>query len=224
MQTWSLTNDSMCFRDAKWTKFDGANQGHTFVRMNIPVGRKAPALLLALLAGLGAPALAATAVPGGASSSAPKGAPAPELVGDSWFNLPQGTRLNFASRRGKVTIVHFWTYGCINCRRNLPIYDRWQQRYAAKGVLVIGIHTPETDAESKPANVAKKVKELGITYPVLVDSRRYNWNRWQQRIWPSIYLVDKQGRVKYVWEGELEYQGAGGEAKMTRLVETLLSE
>ena len=100
----------------------------------------------------------------------------------------------------------------------------WQQRYAAKGVLVIGIHTPETDAESKPANVAKKVKELGITYPVLVDSRRYNWNRWRQHIWPSIYLVDKQGRVKYVWEGELEYQGAGGEAKMTRLIETLLSE
>ena len=192
--------------------------------MNIPVGRKVPALLLALLAGLGAPALAATAAPGGASASAPKGAPAPELVGDSWLNLPQGTRPTFASRKGKVTIVHFWTYGCINCRRNLPIYDRWQQRYAAKGVLVIGIHTPETDAESKPANVAKNVKELGITYPVLVDSRRYNWNRWPQHIWPSIYLVDKQGRVKYVWEGELEYQGAGGEAKMTRLVETLLSE
>jgi thiol-disulfide isomerase/thioredoxin len=123
-----------------------------------------------------------------------------------------------------VTIVHFWTYGCINCRRNLPTYNRWQQRYSAKGVLVIGIHSPETDAESKPANVARKVKELGITYPVFLDPKRSNWNRWHQRVWPTIYLVDKHGRVKYAWEGELEYQGAGGEAKMTRLIETMLKE
>jgi thiol-disulfide isomerase/thioredoxin len=192
--------------------------------MTIAFGRRAPPLLLALLTGLGAPGWAAAAAPAGASSSAPKGTPAPEPVGDSWLNLPQGTRLTFDSRKGKVTIVHFWTYGCINCRRNLPIYDRWQKRYAAEGVLVIGIHTPETDAESKAANVAKKVKDLGITYPVLVDSKRYNWNRWWHHVWPSIYLVDKQGLVKYVWEGELEYQGAGGEAKMTRFIETLLRE
>ncbi len=151
--------------------------------------------------------------------------PVPELVGDSWLNLPQGTpRPTFASRKGKVTIVHFWTYGCINCRRNLAAYDRWQKRYAARGVMVIGIHTPETEAEGKPANVAKKVKELGITYPVLLDPKRANWSRWPQHIWPSIYLVDKKGLVKYVWEGELEYRGAGGEAKMTRLIETLLRE
>jgi len=191
--------------------------------MNITFGPQAPALLLALLTGLGAPALAATAADA-ASSPSPKGMPVPELVGDSWLNPPQGTRLTFASRKGKVTIVHFWTYGCINCRRNLPIYDRWQKRYAARGVMVIGIHTPETEAEGKPANVAKRVKELGITYPVLLDPKRANWSRWPQHIWPSIYLVDKKGLVKYVWEGELEYRGAGGEAKMTRLIETLLRE
>ena len=81
---------------------------------------------------------------------------------------------------------------------------------------------PETEAERDPANVAKKVKELGIAYPVLLDSDRQNWNRWQQRIWPAIYLIDKQGRVRYLWEGELEYQNAGGEAKMNRLIAELL--
>ena len=121
-----------------------------------------------------------------------------------------------------MTIVHFWTFGCINCKRNLPAYDRWWRRFADKGVVVIGIHTPETEAERDPANVAKKVKELGIAYPVLLDSDHQNWNRWQQRIWPAIYLIDKQGRVRYLWEGELEYQNAGGEAKMTRLIVELL--
>lgn len=150
--------------------------------------------------------------------------PVPELTGALWLNLPPGTRLTLAARKGKVTIVHFWTYGCINCRRNLPSYDRWQKRYAAKGALVIGIHTPETAAERNPPNVVKQVKDLGITYPVLVDSNRQNWTRWQQHVWPAIYLVDKQGQVRYGWEGELEYKGAGGEAKMSRLIEALLKE
>jgi len=150
--------------------------------------------------------------------------PAPELTGKLWLNLPSGSGLSLASRKGKVTILHFWTYGCINCKRNLPAYDRWQKRFAAKGVVVIGIHSPETEAERNPANVAKKVKELGISYPVLVDSDRQNWNRWQQRAWPAVCLIDKQGRLRYGWEGELECRGAGGEAKLTQLVEALLKE
>jgi len=191
--------------------------------MNSPVVQKAP-WLLALLIACGAGGPSAPCLLAGGFPKPPDGLPAPELVGDSWLNLPPGTRLTLASRKGKVTIVHFWTYGCINCRRNLPIYDRWQERYAAKGVLVIGIHSPETDAESKPVNVARKVKELGIAYPVLVDSKRYNWNRWRQHVWPTVYLVDKQGRARYLAEGELEYKGSGGEAKMSQLIESLLKE
>lgn len=184
--------------------------------MKMSPARKAPWLVLALLAG---PALLA-----GEAAKRPASFLAPELATGTWLNVPSGTAPTLASRKGKVTIVHFWTYGCINCRRNLPIYDRWQERYASKGMLVIGIHTPETEAEAKPANVGKRVKELGITYPVLLDPARYNWRRWHQGIWPAIYLVDKQGRARYLWEGELEYKGAGGEAKMAGLIESLLKE
>jgi predicted transcriptional regulator len=74
------------------------------------------------------------------------------------------------------------------------------------------------------ANVGKKVKEYGITYPVLFDRESENWKRWQQRYWPAVYLVDKQGRARFVWEGELEYQNAGGNLKMIGLIESLLRE
>jgi len=150
--------------------------------------------------------------------------PAPELIGNTWINVPKGTNLTFAARRGKVTVVHFWTFGCINCKRNLPFYQQWQERFGGRGLEVIGIHTPETKGERDPANVKKKVKELGITYPVLIDEGSQNWKRWQQRYWPTVYLVDKQGRVRFAWEGELEWQGANGNAKMLRLIEALLRE
>jgi thiol-disulfide isomerase/thioredoxin len=188
--------------------------------MNVSLLRRASALVLAL----GAFGLAALPLPAAEAPQAPPALPAPELTGGPWLNLPTGARLTLASRKGKVTIVHFWTYGCINCRHNLSYYAAWQRRYAAKGVMVIGIHSPETDGESKLANVIKKVKELGITYPVLVDSNRQNWNRWGQHVWPAICLVDKKGRARYGWEGELEYKGAGGAAKMSRLIEALLKE
>jgi hypothetical protein len=75
-----------------------------------------------------------------------------------------------------------------------------------------------------PANVVKRVKELGITYPVFLDQQGVNWQRWGQHYWPTVYLIDKKGRVRYRWEGELEYNHAGGEAKMARLVNELLKE
>jgi peroxiredoxin len=190
--------------------------------MTIILARKAPALLRMLPVALGLLGMPCARLHASEPSQPLVGFVAPELTGDSWLNVPTGTRLSLASRKGKVTIVHFWTFACINCKRNLAAYDRWWKRFAENGVVVIGIHTPETDAERDPANVAKKFKELGIAYPVLLDSDHQNWNRWQQRMWPAIYLIDKQGRVRYVWEGELEYQNAGGEATMTRLIVELL--
>ena len=149
---------------------------------------------------------------------------APALTGESWLNVANGGTNAAPSLKGKVTIVHFWTFGCINCRHNLPYYHRWQKAFAAKPLQIIGIHTPETESERDPVNVARKVKELAITYPVLLDSQRVNWNHWQQSVWPAIYLVDKRGQVRYAWEGELEYNGADGYAKMIRLIEALLRE
>ena len=190
--------------------------------MNIVSRRYRLALLL--LAGLALVGPTAVPLHAAQSSKPPAATPVPELTGKVWLNLPSGTNLTLASRKGTVTILHFWTYACINCRRNLPAYNRWHKRFASKGVMVIGVHSPETKAEGDPANVAKMVKELGIAYPVLVDSDLLNWNRWQQRAWPAVCLIDKQGRVRFGWEGELEYHGAGGEAKMTRLIEALLRE
>lgn len=90
--------------------------------------------------------------------------------------------------------------------------------------MIIGVHTPETAPERIPANVAQHVKSEGITYPVLLDGSYANWNRWHQRFWPAVYLIDKRGHIRYRWEGELEYGGAGGTAKLSRLIERLLSE
>jgi thiol-disulfide isomerase/thioredoxin len=150
--------------------------------------------------------------------------PAPELVGGPWLNTPDNKPIKLADRKGKVTIVEFWTFGCINCQRNLPAYARWHKKYADKGVAIIGVHTPETESEKVWDNVQKKVKELGITYPVLFDLKSENWKNWKQHFWPTVYLIDKKGRVRYGWEGELDWKGAGGEAKMAARIDLLLDE
>jgi peptide-methionine (R)-S-oxide reductase len=149
---------------------------------------------------------------------------APELTGASWLNTPDNKPLTLASRRGKVTIVHFWTFGCINCRHNLPSYAKWQKQFAARDVQIIGVHTPETGEERDPKNVAREVKSLGITYPVLIDGQSQNWARWGQQYWPTAYLIDGAGRVRYAWIGELDYNGTNGTGQMAQLVQTLLDE
>jgi len=167
--------------------------------------------------------LVSTGLPAG-SEPAHLNQDAPELLGGPWLNTPGGAPVTLASRRGTVTIVHFWTYGCINCRRNLPIYDRWHKRFAGQDVVIIGVHTPETRSEGVTANVVRRVQELGIEYPVLIDRDLPNWRRWRQQFWPTVYLVDKRGRLRYRWEGELNYAGAGGEVRMVELTEQLLRE
>ena len=149
---------------------------------------------------------------------------APELIGGPWLNTAEGKPVTMAARRGKVTVVQFWTYLCINCRRNLDAYAAWHRKFLARDILIVGVHTPELEEEAVPENVSRRVKEYGISYPVLLDSRRQNWDRWRQQFWPAIYLVDKRGRVRYRWEGELNYRNAGGEAKMERLIEELAAE
>lgn len=120
--------------------------------------------------------------------------------------------------------MQFWTFGCINCRRNLPAYARLHKRFVPKNVALVGVHTPEFAHERDPANVARFVKQNDITYPVLLDAKGVNWSRWNQEFWPTVYLLDKKNRVRYRWEGELAYNGATGEAQIAGLVEQLLKE
>jgi thiol-disulfide isomerase/thioredoxin len=146
------------------------------------------------------------------------------LVGSPWINTAGSRAINLAGRRGKVTIVEFWTFACGNCLANLSAYANWQKQFADNDVVVIGVHTPETESERVTANVARRVKQLGVTYPILVDREHENWDRWQVEAWPTVYLVDKGGRIRYRWVGELNYRNAGGETKLRRRVEQLLKE
>jgi peptide-methionine (R)-S-oxide reductase len=144
---------------------------------------------------------------------------APELVGNRWFNTGNKP-ITLTGRRGKVTVVQFWTFGCFNCRNNLPAYARWQKKFAAQGVQIIGVHTPESDYERDPKNVEKFLRDEKITYPVITDEGHENWRRWNQQYWPTVYLIDKAGSVRHRHVGELR----GDEAQVTRHIETLLKE
>jgi thiol-disulfide isomerase/thioredoxin len=149
--------------------------------------------------------------------------PAPELVGQQWLNTSDNKPIKLSSRQGKVTIVEFWTFGCSNCRANLPAYANWARDFKKAGVEVIGVHTPELPNERDPENVAEMVKKLGITYPVLLDNSSTNWQRYKTRYWPTIYVLDRHNFIRAKWEGELEYGGAGGTAQITKIIENLLA-
>jgi peroxiredoxin len=149
-------------------------------------------------------------------------AQAPELKDlDGWINSPP---LALADQRGKVVVLNFWAFGCINCVRNLPWYKGWHEKFADRGVVVLGVHTPETQAERNPDSLRKKVKEDGILYPVAIDTRAQTWAAWANNMWPSTYLIDKRGYVRYWWYGELNWQGAEGEKFMRAKIEELLAE
>jgi len=149
---------------------------------------------------------------------------APELVGGNWLNTPDGSPIPLASRRGQVTILHFWTFGCINCENNLPAYARWHKQFANEGVVLIWVHTPETEAERIKANVIQRVRELAVEYPVLLDQDNVNWKRWHQQYWPTVYLIDKAGRIRFRWIGELNNGSSSGEARMAERVKQPLRE
>lgn len=149
--------------------------------------------------------------------------PCPKLTGENsdWINTGEKP---VAFEKGKVYVVEFWTFGCVNCQRNLPAYAKWHKQFSKKGVTIIGVHTPETEEEKKTANVRKQVKALKIEYPVLLDMKGENWKRYDQQVWPSVYLVDKRGQARWGWIGELGWNGAKGVEKMTAKIKELLAE
>lgn len=149
-------------------------------------------------------------------------AKAPELIGTSWAGVGSVAKPTLASRKGKVTLVHFWTFACSNCKANLPAYNRLYAKYGQQDVEFIGIHTPELDFERVEANVKDAIRKNGIRYPVLIDPEFKNWRAWKQEYWPTVYVVGKSGKVTFKWVGELGYKGADGEAKLDQAIWTAM--
>jgi thiol-disulfide isomerase/thioredoxin len=149
---------------------------------------------------------------------------APLFAEGRWLNTKDGKPVTLESRKGKPTLVAFWTFGCSNCQANIPAYERLLAKYRPKGVEMISVHTPELKIERDVEEVKKHVAKHRIDYPVLIDNENANWNRWHVQVWPTLYVVDGEGVVKCRWLGELNWQGAGGEAKIGQVLDALLAE
>lgn len=147
---------------------------------------------------------------------------APELVKvEHWINSKP---LTLAELRGKVVLVHFYAFQCHNCHANFDIYRRWHEQLRAKGVFVLGIQTPETARERDPAAVKAAAAERDLEFPILVDLESENWKAWGNTMWPTVYVVDKNGYLRHWWQGELNWQGATGDKTIESVVETALAE
>jgi cytochrome c biogenesis protein CcdA/thiol-disulfide isomerase/thioredoxin len=134
--------------------------------------------------------------------------PAPAFSGiQQWLNTPGGKPLTLASLRGKVVLVDFWAYSCINCQRELPHVEAWAKDYAADGFEVVGVHTPEYAFEHVPSNVEAGVRRLGLTFPVALDNSYDTWDAYDNQSWPAAYLIDSTGQIRHISIGEGDYSG-----------------
>jgi cytochrome c biogenesis protein CcdA/thiol-disulfide isomerase/thioredoxin len=132
-----------------------------------------------------------------------------------WFNSEPLTREQL---RGKIVLIDFWTYSCINCLRSIPYVRAWDERYRKDGLVVIGVHAPEFAFEREPANVARAVRDLGIRYPVALDNSYKLWSALKNNYWPAHYFIDAEGRVRY------HHFGEGNYVMQERVIRQLLSE
>ncbi|MDK2980829.1 MAG: hypothetical protein PWQ55_1176 [Chloroflexota bacterium] len=141
--------------------------------------------------------------PGDSADSLPDYGPAPELAGlGNWFNSDP---LTIQGERGKVVLVDFWTYSCVNCVRTLPYMVDWNAKYADEGLVIIGVHTPEFAFEQDANNVQQAIQRFGIEYPVAQDNDYGTWRAFNNHYWPAKYLIDANGHIRYVHFGEGDY-------------------
>jgi peroxiredoxin len=145
--------------------------------------------------------------------------PAPEFPKE--VEWAQGGPLTLADLKGRVVVLHFWTNGCINCIHNYPAYRAWQEKYAGKDVAIVGVHTPEFAREAPAQRVRAKAKANGLKFPIVLDDKARVWKAWGNRYWPTVYLIDRQGRVRHRWEGELHLDTAAGQRFAARIDELL---
>lgn len=141
---------------------------------------------------------------------------APEFEGILSYINSNGTKLS--DLKGKVVLIDFWTYSCINCIRTLPYLVDWNQKYSDKGLVIVGIHSPEFEFEKGLDNVKQAVTRFGIKYPVLLDNDHGTWNAFQNSYWPRKYLVDSEGFIRY------DHIGEGGYVETENAIRTLLAE
>lgn len=144
-----------------------------------------------------------------------KSAITPEFAPGTWINSEP---LTLKSLRGRVVLVDFWTFGCYNCRNTLPFLKRWHESYSDKGLTIVGVHSPEFDEEKKIENVRREVASLGIRYPVVTDNDYETWRAYKVEAWPTAFLLDKSGHIRWAHVGE----GAYDEAERT--IQKLLAE
>lgn len=149
-------------------------------------------------------------------SDLPKAGNAPELAGISgWINTEPFT---LAQLRGKVVLVDFWTYSCINCIRTLPYLKAWHDKYASKGLVIVGVHTPEFEFEKDYNNVVNAVDRYGIKYKVVQDNDYATWRAYKNQYWPRKYLIDADGDIRY------DHIGEGGYEETEKVIMQLLQE
>ncbi|GAB4458835.1 MAG: hypothetical protein OHK0029_20580 [Armatimonadaceae bacterium] len=148
--------------------------------------------------------------------------PAPALADGTWLN---GEKTSLAAHQGKVVVLTFWTFGCINCKRTLPFWNAWAKEYAeSKDVTVLSVHTPELAFERNPENVREFLRKEGIRFPVLLDNDYRSWNTYGVRVWPTTILIDKKGFIRGWWEGELDFKRSGEFKKVKNGIEMLRRE
>jgi thiol-disulfide isomerase/thioredoxin len=150
-----------------------------------------------------------------ALANAGVGMKAPDITNATWLN---SAPLHLQELRGKVVMVEFWTFGCYNCRNVEPYVKGWYKKYADQGFVVIGVHSPEFSYEYDLVNVKKYIQEHDIRFPIPIDNDFSTWNRYGNRYWPAMYLIDKHGTIRYVRVGE------GGYQDTERLIQLLLAE
>jgi thiol-disulfide isomerase/thioredoxin len=131
---------------------------------------------------------------------------APEFTDtERWFNTPGGHSLALSQLKGKVVLVDFWTYTCINCIRTLPYLKAWDAAYRRDGLVIVGVETPEFPFERDAANVSNAISQFGLHYPVVQDNEMGTWNAYGNQYWPADYLIDAHGDVRYASAGEGDY-------------------
>jgi len=154
-------------------------------------------------AAVAAPAFTHAAGPAVQAATLPDFGAAPEFTGiERWLNSQP---LTLAQLRGRVVLVDFWTYACINCIRTLPHVNRWAEQYTPQGLTVVGVHTPEFPFERTTSSVEVAMRRHGVKHPVAQDNRYGTWKAYSNQYWPAAYLIDAQGRIRYKHFGEGEY-------------------